>query len=176
MSISIGEPAPSFDLPDTGGARHSVPTGAPATVVVWTCNHCPYALAWHPRIASVARDYADRGVTFLCVNSNDPVRYPDDSAPAMAERVATEPAEWPMPYLHDESQEGAREWDAKTTPDLFVLDADGRLAYRGAPDADWDDPGLDAEWLRAALDAVLEGQAPSPAETEPVGCSIKWKE
>ena len=176
MSIGIGEAVPEFTLPDTAGTAHSVPTGAPATVVCWTCNHCPYALAWHPRIAAVARDYAGQGVAFLCINSNDAVRYPDDSAAAMAERVAAEPGEWPMPYLHDESQEVAREWDALKTPDLFVIDADGRLAYRGAPDADWEDASLNAEWLREALDAVLDGRAPSPAETDPVGCSIKWRE
>ena len=176
MSIEIGQAAPQFTLPDTSGAEHSVPTGAQATVVCWTCNHCPYALAWHPRIAAVAEDYSDRGVAFLCVNSNDAVRYPDDSSEAMAARVAAEPGEWPMPYLHDESQEVAREWDAKTTPDLFVLDGEGRLAYRGAPDADWEDPSLQADWLRGALEAVLAGQDPSPAQTEPVGCSIKWRE
>ncbi len=176
MSIETGQPAPQFTLPDTAGAMHSVPTGAPATVVVWTCNHCPYALAWHPRVVAVANDYADRGVQVLCVNSNDAVRYPDDSAEAMAARVAADPGEWPMPYLYDESQEVAREWDARTTPDVYVLDAAGNLAYRGAPDADWEDPALDAAWLRGALDAVLAGQAPEPAQTEPVGCSIKWRE
>jgi AhpC/TSA family len=176
LSFEIGQAAPQFTLPDTAGAMHSVPQDAPATVVVWTCNHCPYALAWHPRVVAVARDYADRGVRFLCINSNDAVRYPDDSAAAMAERVAGEPGEWPMPYLHDESQEVAREWDAKTTPDVYVLDASGNLAYRGAPDADWEDESLDARWLRGALDAVLDGDGPDPAETEPVGCSIKWRE
>lgn len=176
MSIQVGDPAPQFTLPDTSGTGHSVPTGAPATVVCWTCNHCPYALAWHPRIADAARDYADRGVAFLCVNSNDAERYPDDSAAAMAERVAAEPGQWPMPYLYDESQEVAREWDAQKTPDLFVLDAEGRLAYRGAPDADWEDPSLNAEWLREALDAVLDGREPATPQTDPVGCTIKWRE
>jgi hypothetical protein len=176
LSIEIGQAAPQFTLPDTSGAERSVPTGAAATVVCWTCNHCPYALAWHPRIAAVARDYSDKGVAFLCVNSNDAVRYPDDSFGAMVERVGAEPGEWPMPYLHDESQEVAREWDAKTTPDLFVLDAGGNLAYRGAPDADWEDPSLQADWLRSAVDSVLDGRQPSPAQTEPVGCSIKWRE
>ena len=80
-----------------------------------------------------------------------------------------------MPYLRDESQEVARAYDAKTTPDVFVLDADRRLRYRGAPDADYDDPSANAQWLRDALDAVLGGETPSPAETKPVGCSIKWR-
>ena len=83
---AIGDPAPAFALPDTSGALHA-PDGAPATVVVFTCNHCPYALAWHERIMAVARDYADRGVRMLAINPNDAERYPRDSSEAMRERV-----------------------------------------------------------------------------------------
>jgi hypothetical protein len=81
-----------------------------------------------------------------------------------------------MPYLYDESQEVARAYDAKTTPDCFLIDAEGRIVYRGAPDADYQDPSLKAVWLRGAIDAVLAGTVPEPAETKPVGCSIKWKQ
>jgi len=90
----------------------------------------------------------------------------------MAHRVAAE--DWPMPYLHDASQEVARSYGAKTTPDVFVLDAARRLRYRGAPDADYGDPDQRASWLRGALDAVLSGTEPARPETKPVGCSIKW--
>lgn len=172
MSVSIGAQAPDFELPDTEGVTHS-PDGDPATVVVFTCNHCPYALAWHGRIMAAARDYADRGVRFLAINSNDADRYPRDSYEAMRQRVATE--RWPLPYLHDESQSVAHAYDARTTPDVFVLDAQRRLRYRGAPDGDYEDPSQNAAWLRGAIEAVLAGQDPSPAETRPVGCSIKWK-
>jgi peroxiredoxin len=171
---SIGEKAPGFELPDTEGNRHGLEgSDAKATAVVFTCNHCPYALAWHDRIVSAAKDYAGRGVRFLAINSNDAERYPADSYEAMQKRVREEP--WPLPYLHDETQEVARAFGAKTTPDVFVLDSEGTLRYRGAPDSDYGDPGQDAAWLRQALDAVLEGREPSPAETEPVGCSVKWK-
>jgi hypothetical protein len=81
-----------------------------------------------------------------------------------------------MPYLHDATQEVAREYGAKVTPDVFVLDAQGRLRYRGAPDADYDNPRERAEWLRDALDAVLAGSILQRPETKPVGCSIKWKQ
>ena len=91
----------------------------------------------------------------------------------MSERVSRE--QWKMAYLRDDTQEVAREYGAKVTPDVFVLDAEGRLRYRGAPDADYDNPREQAEWLREALDAVLAGSSVERAETEPVGCSIKWK-
>ena len=172
MSVSIGAQAPDFELADTEGVAHC-PDGDPATVVVFTCNHCPYALAWHERIMAAARDYAERGVRFLAINSNDADRYPRDSYDAMKQRVAAE--RWPLPYLHDESQSVAHAYGAQTTPDVFVLDAQRRLRYRGAPDSDYDDPSQNAAWLRGAIDAVLAGEVPSPAETKPIGCSIKWK-
>jgi peroxiredoxin len=170
---AIGDRAPTFVLPDTAGAFHE-PDGAPATVVVFTCNHCPYALAWHDRLISVAAGYADRGVRMLAINPNDSDRYPADATDAMRARV--EDGEFAgVPYLRDESQDVARAYDARTTPDVFVLDAAGIIRYRGAPDSDYDDPTQDAAWLRAALDAVLEGRAPDPDQTPPVGCSIKWR-
>jgi peroxiredoxin len=173
MTISIGDQAPDFSLPDTDGQEQS-PNGAPATVVLFTCNHCPYALAWQGRLEDAARDYADRQVQFLAINANDADRYPRDSYEAMRARVAAE--EWAMPYLRDESQEVAHAYGAKTTPDVFVLDSERRLRYRGAPDSDYDDPEQRAAWLREALDAVLAGSEPALAETKPVGCSIKWKQ
>ena len=174
MSTDIGTDAPTFTLPDTDGAEHGVggSESAPATLVVFTCNHCPYALAWHDRIAAIARDYED--VKVLAINPNDAERYPRDSFDAMRERVAGDGG-WPMPYLYDETQEVARAYGAKTTPDCFLIDAEGRIAYRGAPDADHQDPSLNAAWLREALDAVLAGSEPAQSETKPVGCSIKWK-
>jgi peroxiredoxin len=172
MSTAVGTEAPTFSLPDTDGAEHS-PGDAPATLVVFTCNHCPYALAWHDRIAAVARDYPD--VKVLAVSSNDAVRYPRDSYEAMQERVRADGG-WPMPYLYDESQDVARAYGAQTTPDCFLIDAEGRVVYRGAPDADYEDPSQNAAWLREAIDALLNGEAPANAETTPVGCSIKWKE
>jgi len=170
---AVGEQAPSFALPDTNGVLHE-PDGAPATVLVFTCNHCPYALAWHDRLTAVARDYQGRGVRMLAINPNDAARYPRDSLEAMRDRVRQGDFDG-VPYLRDESQEVARAYDAQTTPDVFVLDSGGVLRYRGAPDSDYEDPAENANWLRAALDAVLAGRTPDPAETKPVGCSIKWR-
>lgn len=172
MTVTLAQQAPGFELPDTDGQMHS-PDGAVATVIVFTCNHCPYALAWHDRIMQVARDYDDRGVRFLAINPNDSERYPRDSYEAMQRRVAQE--RWSMPYLRDETQEVARAYGAQVTPDVFVLDGEGRLRYRGAPDSDYHEPSENAAWLRQAVEAVLEGREPQRPETQPVGCSIKWR-
>ena len=171
MTLAVGEKATDFTLPDTDGLEHSLPEGQPA-VVVFTCNHCPYALAWHDRIAQAARDYPDVG--FFAINPNDAERYPTDSFEAMRERVERDGG-WPLPYLRDESQEVARAYGAQTTPHVFVLDAEGTARYAGAPDADYRDESQGAGWLREALDAVLAGEEPARPETEPVGCSVKWR-
>jgi hypothetical protein len=110
----------------------------------------------------------------LLISPNDAERYPRDSYEAMQARVRGDGG-WPAPYLYDESQEVARAYGAKTTPDVFVVDSGGTLRYRGAPDADYGDESQNAAWLRGALDALLGGGRPDPAETKPVGCSIKWK-
>ena len=175
MAIEIGDVAPEFELPAAGGGTYSLAAGeAPATVVYWTCNHCPYALAWHDRMLEADRDYSDRGVRFLAINSNDAERYPADSPEAMAERLDAEGG-WPHPYLHDETQEVARAYGAEKTPHVFVLDGDGRLVYSGAPDPDYEDPSQRASHLREALDAVLDGRGPETPQTPAVGCGIKWK-
>ena len=173
MNLKTGATVPDFTLPDTSGTDVPLADGAAATVVVFTCNHCPYALAWHGRINAVARDYADRGVRTLQICANDAERYPRDAPDAMRARV--EAGEFAGPYLHDATQEVARSWGAKVTPDVFVVDADMQLAYRGAPDADHRDESLDAAWVRAALDAVLAGEPVAEPETKPVGCGMKWR-
>jgi peroxiredoxin len=174
-AFRLGDPVPGFSLPDTEGVERSVPAdpAPPATVLVVTCNHCPYVIAWNPRLRDAAEDYAKRRVRFLQINANDADRYPADSYEQMRRFVRER--SWPIPYLHDSSQEVARALGAERTPHVFVLDGEHRLAYSGAPDADHEDPAQDAAWLRGALDAVLAGRRPDPAETPARGCSVKWR-
>jgi peroxiredoxin len=175
-TFGIGDPVPAFTLTDTEGERHELPAdqAPPATVLIQSCNHCPYVVAWNPRLRAVAEDYAPRGVRFLAVHSNDPVRYPADSPERMAEFVRRQ--NWPIPYAFDESQDVARALGSERTPQVFVLDGEQRLAYHGAPDADHTDPSQNAAWLRAALDAVLAGQPVERPETPARGCSVKWRD
>ena len=130
-------------------------------MIVFTCNHCPYALAWHDRIArrrsrlrrprrALPRDQLERRRPLSARLLRG------DAGARRARRTGR------CPYLHDESQDVARDYGAKTTPDVFVVDADGHLRYRGAPDADYSDPAENAAWLRGALDAVLDGPRPRP--------------
>jgi peroxiredoxin len=174
-TFGIGDTVPSFTVVDTEGREHAVPApdAPPATVLLETCNHCPYVIAWNPRLRKVAEDYAPRGVRFLAVSSNDATRYPADSPERMAQFVRDQ--DWPIPYAYDESQEVAHALGAERTPHVFVLDGQQRLAYRGAPDADHEDPSQDAAWLRAALDAVLAGRQVERPETPARGCTVKWK-
>ena len=170
-TFGIGDPVPPFSLPDTDGVAHAVPLDpAPsATVIAVTCNHCPHVIAWNPHIRRVAEEYGERGVRFLAVNANDSSRYPADSLEAMQRFVRDQ--QWPIPYLHDEAQDVARALGAEVTPHIFVLDSEHRLIYRGAPGSDH----TNAEWLRAALDSALAGEAPREAETRARGCSVKWR-
>jgi peroxiredoxin len=174
--FELGDRVPAFTLPATDGSEHSVPAedAPPATVIVVTCNHCPYVIAWNPRLRAVAEEYGDRGVRFLGINANDASRYPADSLDRMRDFVESQ--SWPIPYLHDESQDAARALGAVATPHVFVLDGEQRLRYRGAPDSNHEDPSQNAAWLRGALDAVLEGGEPETAETPARGCSVKWRQ
>jgi peroxiredoxin len=172
--LSVGDPAPLFELPEVDGVTVSLdPAAAAATVVVFTANGCPYARAWHDRIQDVARDFAGRDVTVLQIVSNDDADHPEDSLDALRQRVAA--GDFAGPLLHDAGQSAAQAYGATATPEVFVLDRAGVVRYHGAPDGDYDDPALAAGWVRAALDDVLAGREVARPSTSPAGCSIKWR-
>jgi peroxiredoxin len=171
---AIGERAPTFELPDTEGKLHE-PGDAPATVVAFTCNHCPYALAWHERIVAIAHDYADRGVRVLAINPNDVERYPRDSPEQMLARV--EQGEFDgVPYLFDESQEVAHAYGGLVTRHPMLFGPDRKLLYQGRIDDNVDDPAaVHHPYLADAIDAALAGRPVVPAARPVLGCSVKWK-
>jgi thiol-disulfide isomerase/thioredoxin len=164
-------------LPDTNGKQVSSSefATAPALVVVFMCNHCPYVKHLRAGLAQLARDYQAGGVAIVGISSNDVDHYPEDGPQKMA--VKPSPPVTRFPYLYDETQEVAKAYRAACTPDIFVFDKDQRLAYRGQ----FDDsrPGnslpVTGKDLRAALDALLAGKAAPTVQKPSIGCNIKWK-
>ena len=175
--LPLGTVAPDFRLPDPGGKLVSLADfrGAPALLVLFICNHCPYVKHLREGLAQLGRDYSARGVAIVAISANDAVNYPEDSPARMAAEAQS--AGYTFPYLHDESQAVARAYRAACTPDFFLFDKTRRLVYRGQ----FDDsrPGnavpVTGKDLRAALDAVLSGQPVAPTQKPSLGCNIKWK-
>jgi len=173
----LGTPLPVFTLPDTVSGRpvsSDSLLGKPS-VVIFICNHCPYVKHIRDGLAAFGRFCQERGVPMVAISSNDVIGYPDDSPEKMA--LEAKDAGYVFPYLYDESQAVARAFDAACTPDLYIYDAQGLLAYRGQfddarPKNDAPVTGKDA---RAAVEALLAGRTPSPEQQPSIGCNIKWK-
>jgi len=175
--LALGTQAPQFRLPDPSGKWISSDDfkGAPGLLVAFICNHCPYVKHIRRAFADFAREYTNRGLAIVAINSNDAVSYPDDRPEKMAEEARD--AGYIFPYLVDESQDVARAYHAACTPDLFLFDRDRRLVYRGQFDDSRPKNGrpVTGADLRAAADAVLAGRALSADQKPSIGCNIKWK-
>jgi peroxiredoxin len=173
--VSAQTTAPSFDLPGVDGRNHSLEeyADAPVLVLVQSCNHCPYVLAWEGRINDLQRELGERGVKIVAVNSNDAEQYPTDSFEAMVGHARD--AGYVFDYLYDESQEVARALGAERTPEAFVYDADRHLVYHGAVDDSREEENVTDRYLRDAIEAALAGETPPVADTPAVGCTVKWK-
>jgi peroxiredoxin len=173
--VPLGTPMPTFALPDLAGreVRSADLAGAPL-LVAFTCNHCPYVKHVETMLAEVLGRHEDLAVVAVCTNDAD--AYPEDGPEGLAEQAAR--AGWTFPYLVDQSQEVGRAFNAACTPDFFLYDADGRLAYRGAMDESTPGNGkpLTGELLDQAITRVLAGE-PVPEPHRPsMGCSIKWRD
>ena len=175
--MPLGTQAPPFSLPDTDGGTVSLDDfrDAPALLVMFICNHCPYVKHLREALADFAREYQERGLAVVAVSSNDVEKYPQDSPEMM--KKEKEEAGYPFPYLFDESQEVAKAYRAACTPDFFLFDGDRRLVYRGQFDSSRpkNDLPVTGEDLRAAANAVLEGRPVPEDQTPSIGCNIKWK-
>jgi peroxiredoxin len=175
--LPLGTVAPAFQLPDTDGTHVDLDSfrGAPALLLIFLCNHCPYVKHVRQALADLAREYQAKGVAVVGISSNDAVAYPADDLEHMAEEKAA--IGYTFPYLFDESQDVAKAYNAACTPDFYVFDRDLRLVYRGQMDDSRPGNGarVTGKDLRAALDAVLSGQPVSEEQRPSIGCNIKWK-
>jgi peroxiredoxin len=176
-ALHIGDKAPGFQLQGVDGRTHSLEefAGTPVLVVVFSCNHCPYVQAYEDRMKDIQRDYQARGVQVIAINSNDDVNYPEDGFNAMVERANAKA--FNFLYLRDANQKVAKAYGATHTPQLFVFDQDRKLRYTGKIDDNWQNPEkVKKQYLREAVDALLQGAGPAEAETHAIGCTIKWKD
>jgi peroxiredoxin len=175
--LALGTPMPAFSLPDTVSSRtvSSAELAGKPSVVIFLCNHCPYVKHIQSGLAAFGRTCAEQGVPMVAISSNDPATYPDDAPDKMTAEAKS--AGYSFPYLFDESQAVAKAFSAACTPDLYIFDAQGKLAYRGQ----FDDSrpknavpvtGADA---RRAIDALIAGKSPSSDQRPSIGCNIKWK-
>ena len=176
--LTLGTPAPDFSLPDTEGNIVSLADfkGAPALLVIFMCNHCPFVKHILNELVELIKKYQSKGVAVVGINSNDVANYPEDSPEKMA-NLARE-AGFTFPYLYDETQEVAKAYNAACTPDFFLFDREAKLVYRGQmddsrPGNNIPVTGVD---LTAAIDDVLAGREVNPDQKPSIGCNIKWKQ
>ncbi len=173
----IGMEAPDFRLPDTQGVTVSRDdfSDAPGLLVVFLSNHCPFVKHLRTELAEFAREYQEKGLAVVAINSNDIETHPDDSPAMMVLEV--EQVGYTFPYLFDEDQSVAKAYTGACTPDFFLFDREQRLVYRGQFDESRPSNGMPVTGhdLRAAADAVLEGRPVAGEQIPSVGCNIKWK-
>ncbi len=176
LDIPLGTTLPAFDLSDPAGANHSSDSlmGPHGLLVIFTCNHCPYARAVWPRTISLSKEFSEQGINTVAINPNIHPAYPEDAPEVMKEKID----EWgiPFPYLIDESQETARLFNAQCTPDIYLFDKEKRLVYHGRVDDNWqDETAVTRHELREALENLVHGTPISERQFPAVGCSIKWR-
>lgn len=182
-TFGLGSLLPQFTLPsanqtaDMTDTNISVPdffSGAPAGLIVFTCNHCPYVKGSEAALITVVSEFLPSGLKTLAISSNDAKQYPEDSFERMQQHAAA--LKLPYPYLYDETQAVAKLFDAACTPECYLFDRDRRLVFHGTINNSPRDPSKATEpYLMKAITQVLEGKKPEPAFVHPIGCSIKWK-
>lgn len=177
--LALGTKAPEFRLPDAVTGKQITLedfAAAPALLVAFVCNHCPYVKHLLDGFVSFAREYAPNGLATVAISSNDIETHPQDGPAQMAQLSRSR--QFTFPYLYDESQSAARAYEAACTPDFFLFDRERKLAYRGQFDGSR--PGnktpVTGADLRAAVDALLAGKAVPTAQIASIGCGIKWKQ
>jgi len=174
--MEIGNKAPDFRLKGVDDKEYTLDSfkDKKILVVIFTCNHCPYVKAYEDRLISIQNDYSDN-VQLIAINSNDSIAYPDDSFEKMKERAKEK--NFNFPYLRDETQEIAKDYDAERTPHIFVFDENRELKYTGRIDDNWQEPEkVKKQELREALNSLINGEEVKEPITHAIGCTIKWKQ
>jgi thiol-disulfide isomerase/thioredoxin len=173
--LAVGAKAPAFTLTNAvdGKAVTFRPGDGKTSVVVFTCNQCPYAKAFEARIVALGKKYASKGVVFYAIDPNDDQAYPIETASEMKARATSN--HYPYPYLKDGDSHVAREYGARVTPHVFVVDGSGVVRYRGYVDDSAKPEERQHLGLEDALDAMLAGKNVSVGATKAFGCSIKFK-
>ena len=172
--VELGSKAPYFNLPNIDGNNLSIEDFTnDILVIIFTCNHCPYAKAVEDRIIELATNYSSN-VDFVLISSNDADNYPADSPEKMAEQAKNK--NYPFPYLFDETQNIAKSYSAVCTPDIFLYDSERRLKYRGRLDDNWQNPNqVKREELKMAIESILNDKEIDFEQIPSMGCNIKWK-
>jgi thiol-disulfide isomerase/thioredoxin len=176
--IPLGTEAPGFVLPDTVSGKTMTwddVKGERGTLVAFICNHCPFVKHVNPELVRIAHDYLSKGIQVVAISSNDALQYPDDGPDPMKANAIAQA--YPFPYLYDETQEVAKEFDAACTPDFFLFNGQEKLAYRGQLDPSRPGNGipLTGQDIRKAMDALVDGREVDQLQFPSIGCNIKWK-
>jgi peroxiredoxin len=175
--LKIGSKAPDFNLLGVDNKFYSLDSFADKKIliVIFSCNHCPYVQAYEQRIISIQKEFSEKGVQIVAINSNEDKNYPEDSFDQMIKRSSEK--QFNFPYLRDETQEVAKAYGATHTPEIFLFDQERKLRYHGKIDDNWKEPEkVKYQYLRKAIEEVLEGKEVSIPETFSIGCTIKWKQ
>lgn len=177
LKIPLGTLMPDLRLNDPSGKAFDVDSlyGPRGLLVVFTCNHCPYANAVWPRLIRIGQYAMDNAIGVVAINPNIHPGYPDDAPSKMIEKISQ--LKIVFPYLVDEQQAVARAFKAQCTPDIYLFDKDKRLVYHGRIDDNWkDESAVTRQELMDALKALVEGRAVETKQFASMGCSIKWRE
>ncbi len=177
--LPLGTPLPSIRLPNAvDGAPvdvRALAAGKRGMMIAFICNHCPYVVHIRSELVRAAHEAIDRGFAVVAINANDAETYPQDGPDAMGKLASSE--KWRFPFLFDAAQDVARSLQAQCTPEFYVFDAEGKLAYRGQFDDSRPSSGkpVTGSDVRQALEAIAAGHEPSAEQKPSVGCSIKWR-
>ena len=173
--LAVGAKAPQFSLVNAvdGKTIAMKPDDGSLKVVIFTCNQCPYAKAFEPRIIEVARKFGSKGVRFYAIDPNDDQKYSEETLENMKARAVEK--SYPFPYLKDGDSSIARAYGARVTPHVYVVDGQGVIRYRGYVDDSAKPEERKTTGLTNALNALMEGREVATAETRAFGCTIKWK-